>query len=93
MKRFFDINRAKFEAKNMNVNDLGSHSARKGASAFACCRCTAPPPFVAVCLRVYCSFGVKDIRHDSAGDHYLRRTLSGLPILQKEFAASPPFLM
>ena len=30
-------------------------------------------------------------RHDPAGDHYLGRTLSGLPILQKEFAVSPPF--
>lgn len=93
MKRFFNINRAKFEEKNMNVNDLGSHSARKGAATFACCGCTAPPPFVAVCLRACWSLGVKDryFRHDSAGDHYLGRTLSGLPILQKEFAVSPPF--
>ena len=93
MNRFFQTNKSKFLSKNMNVNDLGSHSARKGAATFACCGCTAPPPFVAVCLRACWSLGVKDryFRHDSAGDHYLGRTLSGLPILHKEFAISPPY--
>ena len=77
----------------MNVDDLGSHSARKDAATFACCGCTAPPPFVAVCLRASWSLGVKDryFRHDLTGDHYLGRTLCGFPILRKEFAVSPPF--
>ena len=77
----------------MDISQLGSHSARKGSATYACCGCTAPPPFVAVCLRACWSLGVKDsyFRHDSAGDRYLGRTLAMLPILTKEFAVSLPY--
>ena len=93
MKTFFAKNKELFLARDMDVSELGSHSARKGAATYCLSGCTVAPPFVAVCLRACWSLGVKDryLRHDSAGDRYLGRALAMLPISQKEFAVSPPY--
>ncbi|KAG4238173.1 hypothetical protein PC116_g13780 [Phytophthora cactorum] len=66
---------------------------RKGASTFCSSGSTTCPPSVAVHLRAGWSMGgVQDRyrRHDAAGDMFVGRTASGLPILQPEFASLPP---
>ncbi|OWZ06823.1 hypothetical protein PHMEG_00020873 [Phytophthora megakarya] len=66
---------------------------RKGTSTFFSSGSTACPPLVAVHLRAGWSIGgVQDryLRHDTAGDLFVGRTVTGLSILQPEFAALPP---
>ncbi|KAF1791130.1 hypothetical protein GQ600_4359 [Phytophthora cactorum] len=81
------------ERRGTNASDIGTHSMRKGASTFCSSGSTACPPAVAVHLRAGWSMGgVQDryLRHDAAGDMFAGRTVSGLPILQPEFAILPP---
>ncbi|KAF1786353.1 hypothetical protein GQ600_4906 [Phytophthora cactorum] len=67
---------------------------RKGASTFCSSGSTACPPAVAVHLRAGWSMGgVQDryLRHDAAGDMFVGRTVSGLPIYSQSFNASSHF--
>jgi hypothetical protein len=81
------------ERRGITPDDIGTHSMRKGASTYCSSGSTACPPSVAVHLRAGWSMGgVQDryLRHDAAGDMFVGRKVSGLPILQPEFAALPP---
>jgi hypothetical protein len=74
-------------------DDIGTHSMRKGAATYCSSGSTACPPAIAVHLRAgWALGGVQDryLRHDSAGDMFVGRTVSGLPILKAEFATLPP---
>jgi len=74
--------------------DLGSHSARKGASSFASAGSTVSPPMVSICLRAMWSMGpVKEryLQYEKAGDQYLGRVVSGLDVNNVSFAVSPPY--
>jgi hypothetical protein len=79
--------------RGVNASDIGTHSMCKGASTFCSSGSTACPPAVAVHLRAgWAMGGVQDryLRHDAAGDMFVGRTASGLPIFQPEFAMLPP---
>ncbi|KAK1928348.1 hypothetical protein P3T76_016178 [Phytophthora citrophthora] len=81
------------ERRGNTADDIGTHSMRKGASTYCSSGSTACPPSVAVHLRAEWSMeGVQDryLCHDAAGDMFVGRTVSGLPILQPDFAALPP---
>ena len=75
-------------ARGLTHNDLGTHSLRKGASSYCSSGSTACPPSVAVHLG-----GVQDryLRYEAAGDQYVGRTVSGLPLTHEQFATLPPF--
>jgi hypothetical protein len=86
----FDV----FLALGTSLGDLGSHSARKGASSYASAGSTVCPPMVSICLRAMWSMGsVKEryLQYEKAGDQYLDRVVSGLDINSIAFATSPPF--
>jgi hypothetical protein len=63
-----------FFALGISPGDLGSHSARKGASSHASSGTTVSPPMVSICLRAMWSMGhVKEryLQFEKAGDQYL----------------------
>jgi len=81
------------QRRGLKPEDLGSHSARKGAATFASSGSTACPPQAAINLRGGWSMpGVQStyIRYEAAGDQFTGRTLAGLPIDRPEFAILPP---
>lgn len=83
-----------FLGLGISPGDLGSHSARKGASSHACSGSTVSPPMVSICLRVMWSMGhVKEryLQYEKAGDQYLGRVVCGLDVNTVDFAVSPPF--
>ena len=70
-------------ALGISPGDLGSHSARKGASSHACVGTTVSPPMVSICLWAMWSMGhVKEqnLQYEKAGDHYHGRVVSGLDV-------------
>jgi hypothetical protein len=74
--------------------EIGTHSARKGASTHTTSGSTACPSSQATNLRAGWSMGkVHDTyyRYESAGDQYVGRTVAGLPIDSPSFAMLPPF--
>ena len=79
----------------INVDDLGAHSARKGASTYMTSGCVGGPMQQAVNIR--CGWrmgGVTDTycRYEAAGDQYCGRIVSGLPLFSFRFAVLPPKL-
>ena len=85
---------AKFFALGISPGDLGSHSARKGASSHASSGTTVSLPMVSICLCSMWSMGhVKEryLQFEKAGNQYLGRAVSGLVVNDVKFAVSPPF--
>ena len=85
--------REDFVALGICPEDFGTHSIRKGAATFVSTGCTVSPPMASICLRACWTLGgVNDryIKYEKAGDQYVGRVVSGLPVLGKEFAVSPP---
>ena len=83
---------AEILALGVDPNDLGSHSTRKGSATLVASGCIVAPPHSSLCLRAGWSMGgVKDryIHHESAGDQFVGRTVTGLSCLSTEFACSP----
>ena len=83
---------AEILALGVDPNDLGSHSTRKGSATLVASGCIVSPPHSSLCLRVGWSMGsVKDryIHHESAGDQFVGRTVTGLSCLSTDFACSP----
>ena len=94
LHRVIEINMEEFLVLGIKPGDLGSHSARKGASSFASAGSTVSPPMVSICLRAMWSMGpVKEryLQYEKAGDQYLGRVVSGLDVNDVSFAASPPY--
>jgi hypothetical protein len=76
-----------------SVNDIGLHSARKGASLYLASLPGGAQP-AAVCILGGWSMGqVKDIywRQMQAGDEFVGRSVSLLSMMNGDFAASPAF--
>ena len=77
----------------INVDDLGVHSIRKGAATYVSSGSTCAPPQVATNIRAGWTMGhIQDtyLMFESAGDQYVGRVISGLPLSCSEFAALPP---
>jgi len=78
----------------INPQDLGTHSIRKGSATYCSSGSTTAPPSSAIHLRAgWAMGGVQDtyIRYEAAGDMYVGRTVSGLPIDRAEFGLVVPF--
>ena len=77
----------------IDPQSLGTHSMRKGASTYGASGSTACPPSAALQLRAGWTLpGVQGsyLRYEAAGDMYVGRTVSDLPIDKPEFAVLPP---
>lgn len=77
----------------INIDDIGAHSSRKGASTYMTSGSVSGPTQQAVNIR--CGWrmsGVTDTycRYEAAGDQYCGRILSGLPLFSFRFAVLPP---
>jgi hypothetical protein len=79
--------------RGIDSDDIGTHSIRKASSTFCASGSTACPSSTAIHLRAGWSFGgVQNtyLRYESAGDMYVGRTVSGLPLDSYKFAILPP---
>ena len=78
----------------VNVDDIGAHSARKGASTYMTSGCVNGPSQQAVNIRCgWKTVGVTDTycRYAAAGDQLCGRVASGLPLFSYRFGVLPPF--
>ena len=76
----------------MDIDDIGSHSARKGSATRCSTGCTVSPPMASICLRAGWSMGpVREryIHYEKAGDQFVGRTVCGLNSMSTEFGISP----
>ena len=77
----------------VNVDDIGAHSARKGASTYMTSGCVNGPSQQAVNIRCgWKMMGVTDTycRYEAAGDQLCGRVVSGLPLYSHRFGILPP---
>ena len=91
LKRHLEKHRGDLDG--YEVEDIGTHSIRKGATTFASSGSTASPSSVAINNRGGWTLGtVRDVYmlYEKAGDHYVGRILAGLPVLSSRFAVSEP---
>lgn len=84
------------ELKNrgIKVEELGTHSVRKGAATFCASGSTDCPSITAIQLRAGWKLeGVtgRYLRFAAAGDQHVGRTVCGLNPMSPEFAILPPF--
>eukprot|EP00924_Labyrinthula_sp_SR-Ha-C_P012242 maker-scaffold_10-snap-gene-1.13-mRNA-1 protein AED:0.20 eAED:0.20 QI:0/0/0/1/0.5/0.33/3/0/415 len=79
--------------RGLTPEEFGTHSLRKGAATFCASGHTNAPPIAAVQLRAGWSMGTVlkvYLRFEAAGDQYVGRTVSGLPISSYKFSTLPP---
>ncbi|KAG7350981.1 hypothetical protein IV203_010341 [Nitzschia inconspicua] len=84
---------AELQARGMTTDDIGTDSCRSGAATYVLSGSTAAPPSTAVHLRAGWPLGGVQDRHlpnEAAGDQYVGRTVTGLPMTIPEFAILPP---
>ncbi len=77
----------------MDINDLGTHSFRKGALSFSASGSTTGPPSHALRIRAgWTGVGVDHlyIRYEAAGDQVVGRLAAGLDINSTDFISLPP---
>lgn len=77
----------------ISINEIGTHSIRKGAAPFACSGSTSGPSIVSVCIRCGWSIGhvlKRYMHYEKAGDQFLGRVIAGLPLNSSKFACLPP---
>jgi hypothetical protein len=83
-----------FFTLGMSPGDLGSHSARKGTSSYACAGLMVSLPMVAICLHAMWIIGhIKEryLQYNKASGQYLGRVFCGLEVNDVSFAVPPPF--
>eukprot|EP00924_Labyrinthula_sp_SR-Ha-C_P014656 snap_masked-scaffold_74-processed-gene-0.44-mRNA-1 protein AED:0.01 eAED:0.01 QI:0/-1/0/1/-1/1/1/0/718 len=94
-KRIFSLDEVENELRRRGLTpeEFGTHSLRKGAATFCASGHTNAPPIAAVQLRAGWSMGTVlnvYLRFEAAGDQYVGRTVSGLPISSYKFSTLPP---
>ena len=80
------IHRNKFIAFGICPEYFGTHLTRKGVAIFLGTGCTVSPPMVSICLISNWTLGgVQDryIKYEGAGDQFVGKAVSGIPILKK----------
>ena len=87
-----------FELRALGIQpgDIGTHSVRKGAATFVASGSTGGPSGTALNLRAGWALpGVQAtyLRYEEAGDHFVGRTVSGLPNWSADFAILPPHFL
>ena len=83
-----------FLAIGVEPDNIGTHSACKGAATLAASGCTVSPSMTAIFNRAGWKLGDlcdKYIKYESTGDQFLGRTVCGLDSTGMEFSVSPPF--
>ena len=81
------------ERYGLEPEDIGPHSFRKGAGTYCSSGCTGGPSIVAILMRGGWEIGqVLDryLRYSEAGDEFVGRVISGLPLSEAAFTAPPP---
>ena len=76
----------------VNIEDIGVHSIRKGAASYVSSGSTCAPPQVATNIRARWSMGIIQdtyLHYEAAGDQYVGRVVSGLPLSSPKFAVLP----
>ena len=84
----------RFIALEMQPEDFGTHSIRKGAVTFVAIGCTTCPPISYICLRANWAIpGVMNryIKCESAGNQFKGKCVSGPSRMSTEFAISPAY--
>ena len=79
--------------RGLEAKEFGTHSLRKGALTASACGTTAAPSAHALRVRAgWKGIGVESIyiQYEEAGDQYVGRVASLLPVLSPEFIALPP---
>jgi hypothetical protein len=82
--------------RGIDPKDLGTHSIRKGSATYCSSGSTAGPSSSSIHLRAgWAMGGVQDtyIRYEAAGDMYVGRVASGLPLEKPEFAIVGPYFV
>lgn len=85
---------AKLKELGVESGDIGTHSLRKGSATYVASGTTASPPSVALHNRAGWKLGQtldRYLHYEAAGDHFVGRTVCGLPPLSPDFAILPPF--
>lgn len=81
------------ERYGLAPEDIGSHSFRKGAGTYCSSGCTGGPSIISVLLRGGWEIGAvldRYLRYSEAGDEFVGRVLSGLPLNDVMFTSPPP---
>ena len=76
------------------TEDIGTHSIQKCAVIYVANGCTISPTMSSIFIQENWTIGgVEDIyiKYEKAGDQFVARTVSVLPIPNKEFSISPPY--
>ena len=77
----------------LSMQDIGTHSWRKGSASFAACGTTAGPSIVSICIRAGWKISnvlKRYLSMENAGDWFLGRVVTGLPLYDKKFSVLPP---
>lgn len=93
LTRVLKEHQAEVNVMGFELNEIGTHSIRKGASSYLT-SLPGGPPAAASSLRGGWTMGnVKDryFKYQEAGDQYVGRCLALLPMLSVDLATSPPF--
>jgi len=92
LRRILEENESMFEAMGVDIDNIGSHSGRKGSATRCSTGCTVSPPMASICLRAGWSMGpVREryIHYEKAGDQFVGRTVCGLDCMSTDFGVSP----
>ena len=76
-----------------SIDDIGQHSWRKGSSSFCASGTTAGPSIVSICIRAGWKISnvlKRYLSMENAGDWFLGRVVTGLPLYDKKFSVLPP---
>lgn len=87
-------NQKEIREGGLDSKSFGTHSFRKGASTYVASGGPEAPPICAISIRAGWTMGaVREtyLRYEAAGDHFVGRTVSGLPRQSHQFATLPPF--
>ena len=94
LRKCLEDNEAAFNDLGVDIDEIGSHSSRKGAATYCSTGSTVSPPMASICLRAGWSIGLvkeKYIHYEKAGDQYVGRVVAGLNVNSTDFAVSPPY--
>ena len=80
-------------ANYVSVENLGSHSIRKGAASYCSSGITVPPSVLSICLRAGWKISCAKelcLEYENYGDQFMSRLVCGLNSSSPEFTISPP---
>ncbi|KAI8895224.1 hypothetical protein BC833DRAFT_651416 [Globomyces pollinis-pini] len=86
--------KCEIENRGLTSSDLGTHSCRKGATTYCSTGIIGGPHPASINLRAgWTQEGLKDrnLKYEIAGDQFLGRTVTGLPVCDAEFSVLPPY--